>query len=55
MTAFQLFKLLMNNIDTLIIKMTLTDDILNTQFYDKVDEVVIGYLTDGLVSAGNGL
>ena len=36
--AFQLFKLLMNNIDTLIIKMPLTDEILYTQFYDKVDE-----------------
>ena len=38
MTAFQLFKWLMNNVDTLIIKMPLTDDILNTQCYDKVDE-----------------
>ena len=37
-TAFQLFQLLTNNIDTLVSKMPLTDEISNTQCYDKVDE-----------------
>ena len=40
-TAFQLFKILMDIVDPLIIPMELTDDIMNTQFYDKVD----GYKT----------
>ena len=37
-TAFQLFKMLMDNVDKLIIPMELTDEVLNTQFYDKVDD-----------------
>ena len=40
-TAFQLFKILMDSVDSLITPMELTDDIMNTQFYDKVD----GYKT----------
>ena len=36
-TAFQLFKILMDNIDSLITPMELTDEIMSTQFYDKVD------------------
>ena len=36
--AFQLFKLLMGNADKLIIPMELTDEVLNTQFYDIVEE-----------------
>ena len=35
--AFQVFKMLMENVDKLITPMELTDDVLNTQFYDKVD------------------
>ena len=37
-TAFQLFKILMYNVDSLITQMELTDDIMNTQSYDKVDD-----------------
>ena len=36
--AFQVFKMLMEIVDTLITPMELTDDALNTQFYDKVDD-----------------
>ena len=36
--AFQLFKILMDNVDTLIIPIPLTEDIMRTQFYDKVNE-----------------
>ena len=36
--AFQLFKILINSIDKLISPMTLTEEVLRTQFYDKVDE-----------------
>ena len=36
--AFQLFKILINNIDKLIIPITLTEEVMRTQFYDKVDE-----------------
>ena len=35
-TAFQLFKILMDNTDSLIVPMELTDDIMSTQFYDQV-------------------
>ena len=37
-TQFQLFEVLMNKIDTLIIKMPFANDVSNTQFCDKVDE-----------------
>ena len=37
-TAFQLFKISMDNVDSLVTPMELTDDIMNTQFYDKVDD-----------------
>ena len=36
--AFQFFKTLMDNVDKLITPMELTDEVLNTQFYDKVDD-----------------
>ena len=36
-TAFQLFKILMTNVDALITPMELTDEVMNTQFYGKVD------------------
>ena len=36
--AFQLFKILINNIGKLIIPMPLTEEVMETQFYDKVDE-----------------
>ena len=36
--AFQLFKMLMDNVDKLITPMELTDEVLNTQFYYKVDD-----------------
>jgi hypothetical protein len=36
--AFQVFKMLMDNVDNLITPMELTDEVLNTQFYDKVDD-----------------
>ena len=36
--AFQVFKILNDNVDKLIIPMELTDEILNTQFYNKVDD-----------------
>ena len=36
--AFQLFKMLMDNVGKLITPMELTDEVLNTQFYDKVDD-----------------
>ena len=40
-TSVQLFKTLIDNTDSLITPMELTDDIMSTQFYDKVD----GYKT----------
>ena len=36
--AFQVFKMLIDTGDKLIIPMELTDEVLNTQFYDKVDD-----------------
>ena len=36
--AFQLFKILMGSVDKLIIPMELTDEVSNTQFYDKAEE-----------------
>ena len=36
--AFQLFKMLMDNVDKLITPMELTDEVLNTQFYYKVND-----------------
>ena len=36
--AFQLFKILMNNVGKLITPMPLTEEVMRTQFYDKVDE-----------------
>ena len=36
--AFQVFKLLNNNIGKLISPMPLTEEIMHTQFYDKVDD-----------------
>ena len=39
--AFQLFEMLMDNVDKLITPMELTDEVLNTQFYYKVN----GYKT----------
>ena len=39
--AFQVFKILIGTVDKLIIPMELTDEVLNTQFYDKVE----GYKT----------
>ena len=36
--AFQLFKILINNIGKLVIPMPLTEEVMETQFYDKVDE-----------------
>ena len=37
-TAFQLFKILMGNVDSLITPTELTDGKMNTQFYDEVDD-----------------
>ena len=37
-TAYQLFNILMNNVDKLIAPMDLTDGLLNTQFYDNIEE-----------------
>ena len=36
--AFQLFKMLVDNVDKLITPMGLTDEVLNIQFYDKVND-----------------
>ena len=36
--SFQLFKKLIGNFDKLIIRMELTYEVLNTQFYDKVED-----------------
>ena len=36
--AFQVFKVMIENVDKLIIPMEMTDEVLNTQFYDKVDD-----------------
>ena len=36
--AFQLFNILIDTVDKLIIPVELTDEVLNTQFYDKVDD-----------------
>ena len=36
--AFQVFKMLIENVDKRITPMKLTDEVLNTQFYDKVDD-----------------
>ena len=42
--AFQVFKMLLDNVDKLITPMELTDDVLNTQFYDTVDDYkTLGY------------
>ena len=42
--SFQLFKMLMDNVGKLITPMELTDEVLNTQFYDKVDDYkTLGY------------
>ena len=38
MKAFQLFKILLNNIGNLIVPIPLTEEVMRTQFYDKVDE-----------------
>ena len=35
--AFQLFKILIDNVGDLIIPMPLTEEVMRTQFYDKVD------------------
>jgi hypothetical protein len=35
--AFQMFKIMMENVDKLITEMQLTDEVLDTQFYDKID------------------
>ena len=37
-TAFQLFKILTDNVDLPVTPMELTDGIMNTQFYDKADD-----------------
>ena len=37
-TAYQLFIISMNNVDKLIAPMNLTDELLNTQFYDTIEE-----------------
>ena len=36
--AFQVFKVLIENVDKLIIPMEMAEEVLNTQFYDKVDD-----------------
>ena len=36
--SFQCFKILIDNVDKLITPMELTGEVLNTQFYDKVDD-----------------
>ena len=36
--AFQVLKISNDNVDKLIIPMELTDEALNTQFHDKVDD-----------------
>ena len=36
--AFQVFKVLIDNVDKLTTPMELTDEVLNIQFYDKVNE-----------------
>ena len=38
LNSFQLFKILINNVGKLIIPMPLTEEVMETQFYDKVDE-----------------
>ena len=37
-TSFQLSEILMDSVDSLITPMELTNDIMNTQFYDKVGD-----------------
>jgi len=36
--SVQVFKIMIDNVDKLITPMELTDEVLNTQFYDKVDD-----------------
>ena len=36
--AFQVLKILVDTVDKLITPMELTDEVLNTQFYDKAEE-----------------
>ena len=36
--AFQFFNMLMDSVDKLITPMGLTDEVLNTQFYDKAND-----------------
>ena len=36
--AFQVFKILIDTVDNLIIPMELTDEVLDTQFYGKVED-----------------
>ena len=43
--AFQVFKVLIRSVDKLITPMELADEVLNTQFYDKVDDYkTLGYI-----------
>ena len=35
--TFQVFKMLIDTVDKLLIPMELTDEVLNTQFYDKAE------------------
>ena len=37
--AFQVFRVLVDTVGKLIIPIELTDEVLNTQFYDKVEEL----------------
>ena len=42
--AFQLFRTLLNNVDKLITPMEFTDEVVNTQLYDKVNDYkTLGY------------
>ena len=36
--AFQVFKILIDTVDKLVIPMEITDEVLTTQFYDKAEE-----------------
>ena len=36
--SFHLFKILMNNVGSLVVPMPLTEEVMRTQFYDNVDE-----------------
>ena len=51
--AFQMFKILMNSVGSLIVPMPLSEEVMATQFYDKVDDYGTLEYTDNSYKKGN--